>query len=158
MILSAQTIRQRCHLMQGRFQMVIEPFCERTVENGMSYGLSIAGYDIRIKDATTVWPGVFSLATTVERFEFPKDVMGMLCDKSSWARRGIAVQNTIFEPGWKGFPTLELSNHGDSSLLIPAGAPIAQMIFHLVDQPVEKAYSGKYQNQEQRPIAAIDEK
>lgn len=150
MILSAQSILNRTGM--------IEPFCPRTVLNGMSYGLSCAGYDIRIKEFAVVRANDFVLATTVERFKFPSDVMGMLCDKSTWARRGLAVQNTIFEPGWEGYPTLELSNHGGVPITVKAGMPIAQMIFHLLDQPTIAPYTGKYQNQEQRPVPPIEEK
>lgn len=149
MILSAQTIRR---------SIVIEPFCERTVEHGMSYGLSGAGYDLRIKDRIFLRAGEFKLATTIERFEFPDDVMGMLADKSSWARCGVALQNTIFEPGWRVYPTLELSNHGFRNIRIPAGAPVGQMIFMRLDAPTERPYgAGKYQDQPQEPVPAKDE-
>jgi dCTP deaminase len=150
MILSAQTIRNR---LRNR----ITPFNERRVFNGMSYGLSHAGYDLRIKDELVLWPTEFALATTIEELEFPNDILGMLKDKSSWARRGLSVFNTIFEPGWRGYPTIELANHGDQRLVIEAGAPIAQMIFHQVDQPTEKPYAGKYQDQPQEPVPAKDE-
>lgn len=148
MILSAQTIRCRVR---------IEPFSERSICEGMSYGLSAAGYDIRIANDIKLVRGDFALATTVERFEFPDDVMGMLADKSTWARRGIAVQNTIFEPGWRGYPTIELSNHGLWDAEIKQGTPIAQMVFHLLDRPTDRPYSGKYQDQPQWPVQAIEE-
>lgn len=149
MILSAQTIR---HLIR------IEPFSERTVADGMSYGLSSCGYDIRIKldYPTEVAPGGFLLATSIERFEFPDSVMGMLADKSTWARRGVALQNTVFEPGWRGYPTLELSNHGPTVVRLVNGMPIGQMVFNLLDQPTKQPYAGKYQDQPQKPIGPID--
>lgn len=168
-ILSAQTIQARAlgdpprHRSEDEWRLVIRPFSERAVFNGMSYGLSACGYDVRIKDAVTIYPGHsgyrpgFVLATTVEYFEFPTDVRGVLADKSSWARRGLAVQNTRFEPGWRGYPTVEISNHGHDIIQIPAGAPIAQMEFGLLDQPSEQPYVGKYQDQPQRPVEAIDE-
>ena len=160
MILSAQSIRARTQrAASGAIPglLVIEPFVERTVAHGMSYGLSAAGYDIRIKDALTLGAGGFSLAVTVERIALPADLLAQLADKSSWARRGIAVQNTIFEPGWRGYPTLEISNHGFRRVQIPAGAPIGQLIFHLLDVPTELPYAGKYQDQPQRPVEAIRE-
>jgi dCTP deaminase len=125
----------------------------------MSYGLSSAGYDIRVLNPLYLEAGDFLLATTVEHFEFPRDVMGKLADKSSWARRGIAVQNTIFEPGWRGYPTLEISNHSRELVHIPSGSPIGQMIFQLLDQPTEQPYpeSGKYQDQRQVPVSALEE-
>lgn len=166
-ILSAQSILSRvlatrCNprnpLTPG---LDIVPFYERLVEHGMSYGLSAAGYDVRIKDALLLPPGGFALATTVEFVQLPGDLMGQLVDKSSWARRGIAVQNTVFEPGWFGYPTIELSNHNVAGsgrqVRIPAGAPIAQLVFHVLDRPTDRPYSGKYQDQPQRPVEAIDE-
>jgi len=150
MILSAQSIRA----FHG---LVIQPFYERTVVAGMTFGLSCAGYDIRIKDEARLMPGDFVLATTVEYIKLPSNLMCQLADKSSWARRGIAVQNTIFEPGWFGYPTLEISNHGREYVRIPAAAPIGQLIFHMLDEPTNQPYRGKYQDQPQRPIAALEE-
>lgn len=157
MILSAQTIRARCLGSVYTRQLIIRPFLERTVENGMTFGLSACGYDVRIKEDLRLMSGGFSLATTVEYFSFPEDLRGTLADKSSWARRGVAVQNTRFEPGWRGYPTIEISNHGSSLVDIPAGAPIAQMEFALLDYPTEQPYAGKYQDQPQEPVEAIDE-
>jgi dCTP deaminase len=153
-ILSAQTIKARHAAMPTG---LVDPFHPRTVFNGMSYGLSCAGYDIRLKGDALIAPNACFLATTMERFNFPDDVMGMLANKSTWARRGIDQPNTIFEPGWTGFPTLELFNHTAEHMLIEDGSPIAQMIFYLLDRPTECPYSGKYQGQPQRPVEAIDE-
>lgn len=84
----------------------------------------------------------------------PSNLVGVVHDKSTWARRGLSVLNTVIEPGWKGFLTLELVHHGRESLHIPAGAGIAQVIFH---QTAERAeYKGKYQNQEDRPVDSIN--
>lgn len=155
MILSAQSIRKAG---------IFTPFHERTIhECGMSYGLSSAGYDVRIKER--VWLGkncghsTFSLASTLEHFAMPDNLLGKVADKSTWARRGLAVQNTIIEPGWRGFLTLELTYHGTEPFIeIPAGAPIAQIILCRLDEPTEQPYSnGKYQDQPSRPVAAIME-
>lgn len=159
MILSAQSIEARvldacAGLPSG---LDICPFVYRTFVHGMSYGLSSAGYDLRIKGELMMLPGMFVLATTMERISLPDDIMAQLADKSSWARRGIAVQNTIFEPGWHGYPTIEISNHGSDTVRIRAGSPIGQMIFHLLDQPTARPYAGKYQDQPQRPVEAINE-
>jgi dCTP deaminase len=62
------------------------------------------------------------------------------------------VFNTVIEPGWKGFLTLELVYHGQDELHIPAGSGIAQVIFHEISVPAQ--YEGKYQNQEDRPVEA----
>lgn len=148
MILSGRSIGNRIDM--------IKPFCYRTVLNGMSYGLSHAGYDIRIKDSVQIESGGFVLATTVEHINMPDDLLAQLCDKSTWARRGLHVQNTIFEPGWRGYPTIELSYHGEDTLLIEAESPIGQLIFMQIDQPVV-GYHGKYQNQKQEPVEAMEE-
>ena len=148
---------------------------EKVVAHGMTYGLGEAGYDIRIKqeirfikvrftDITnssfytqtlenglvdTEIYGTFSLASAIEEFQMPTHLLGRVCDKSSWARKGLSVFNTVIEPGWKGFLTLELVYHGNTELIIPAGAPIAQVIFEEVKNPAQ--YSGKYQFQSSEP-------
>ena len=63
--------------------------------------------------------------------------------------------NTVIEPGWKGFLTLELVYHGNEELHIPAGAGIAQVLFHQVKIPA--LYTGKYQGQADQPIKPIME-
>lgn len=95
MMIPAQTLRKI---------QPIQPFCERTRHNGLTYGLGPAGYDVRIAEGITASAGQFLLASTVEHFNIPNDILGKVCDKSSWARRGIAVQNTVIEPGVAGFP------------------------------------------------------
>lgn len=86
----------------------------------------------------------------------PTDVIGVVHDKSSWARRGLAVQNTVIEPGWRGFLTLELTNHGTRKLHIPKGCPIAQIVFHRLDEPAARPYDGRYQDQPPGPQPARD--
>lgn len=152
MILSGQTIRKT--LVDGKH--IVEPFCERTVQNGMSYGLSHAGYDIRVREAAVLRPGGSVLLSSIEEFTMPLDVLGIVHDKSTWARRFIAAQNTVLEAGWKGWLTLEITNHGEDVIAIQAGDPIAQIVFHRIDQPVE-GYVGKYQHQPARPVGAIEE-
>ncbi len=122
--------------------------------NGVSHGLSEAGYDIRIKQDVTLHPfSRFRLASAIEEFHMPDNLVAIVHDKSSWARRGLSVFNTVIEPGWKGFLTLELVYHRWLPLRIPAGSGIAQVIFHHVTEPA--SYAGKYQNQADRPVAAI---
>jgi dCTP deaminase len=156
MILPAQTIRFLCSGAYGQRPMV-EPFHDRTVANGMTFGLGPAGYDVRIKQNVTLMRGDFVLASTVERFAIPTHLLAKVADKSSWARRGLAVQNTIIEPGWQGYLTLELTNHGYTPIDIEAGAPIAQIIFHQLLEPTELRYAGKYQDQADMPVATIME-
>ena len=122
--------------------------------HGVSHGMSEAGYDIRIKQSVTLHPlRRFALASSVERFDMPDDLIGIVHDKSTWARRGVSVFNTVIEPGWQGYLTLELVYHGWRPLHIPAGAGIAQVIFHRTACPAR--YDGKYQGQPDRPVAAI---
>jgi dCTP deaminase len=74
-------------------------------------------YDVRITCCDAVIsPGQFMLAATIERFQMPDDLMGIVHDKSTWARRGLVVQNTVIAPGWHGYLTLELTNHGLDAL------------------------------------------
>ena len=93
----------------------------------------------------------------MERFDLPTDIMMIVHDKSSWARRGLATQNTVFDPGWRGYATLELTNHGKASLIILAGDPIAQVVCHLLTEPTTQPYAGKYQDQEAGPQPARDD-
>ena len=124
--------------------------------HGVSYGMSEAGYDIRIKQSVILHPFKrFSLASSMEKFHMPNDLVAIVHDKSTWARRGLSVFNTVIEPGWKGWLTLELVYHGWRPLRIPAGAGIAQVIFHHLEVPAE--YNGKYQNQPDNPVRAVME-
>lgn len=144
--------------------------------HGVSYGLAEAGYDIRIKQGIRLQPaysrigrtldtlgvqetggwithrGRFTLASAVEEFRMPNNMVGYVKDKSTWARRGLSVFNTVIEPGWRGFLTLELVYHGQDELIIPAGAGIAQVLFHRIEEPA--SYDGKYQGQADEPVAA----
>lgn len=150
MILSAQTIRAL---------QPITPFVERGVIRGRSYGLSSAGYDIRCAETITLLPGDFELASSIERFAMPNDVLGLVKDKSSWARLGLSAFNTVIEPGWAGYLTLELKNQRvDDVLHIKAGDPIAQIIFMRLDTATDQPYRGKYQDQEAGPQGARFEK
>lgn len=148
MILSGQSIRRRG---------IITPFHERTRQLGMTYGLGPAGYDVRIAEEIVIPRGGARLASTVEHFRMPADLLARVADKSTWARQFIAVQNTIIEPGWRGHLTLEISNHSDSEILIASGSPIAQIIFEILDEPTERPYDGKYQDQPRGAVAAIHE-
>ena len=148
MILSAQSIRKI---------QPVTPFVERGTVRGRSYGLSVAGYDIRVEQVLTLGPGQFSLASSLEQFNMPNDVMAFVKDKSSWARVGLSVFNTVIEPGWKGYLTLELKNQGEHVLNLYPGDPIAQIIFQRLDLEAERPYDGKYQNQKSGPQQALFE-
>lgn len=149
MILPAQTIR--------RTPRLVVPFVKRTAHNGMTYGLSGAGYDVRIRETRWMWPFRFTRASTIEHLKLPLDLIGHVADKSTWARRGIAVQNTIIEAGWYGYLTLEITNHSWRPVLIRAGDPIAQIVFHRLEEPTEQPYEGRYQGQPARPVGALKE-
>jgi dCTP deaminase len=130
-----------------------------------SHGLAEAGYDIRIKQdilfmegevrVDGAWSdGNFALASAIEEFDMPHNLVGVVHDKSTWARNRLSVFNTVIEPAWKGFLTLELVYHGAGPLHIPAGTGIAQVIFH--QTVMRAAYDGKYQNQADKPVEAIN--
>jgi dCTP deaminase len=123
-------------------------------EHGVSYGLSEAGYDVRIKQEVRLSPeNRFSLASTVERFTMPSHLVGVVHDKSTWARQGLSVFNTVIEPDWEGYLTLELVYHGNDALVIPAGAGIAQILFYALLENASYG-DGKYQNQPDQPVEA----
>ena len=134
----------------------VTPFYDRKIAGpgGVSFGLSEAGYDITIAQSVTLFPfRRFRLASTIERFAMPRDMVAIIHDKSTWARRGLSVFNTVAEPGWHGWLTLELVYHGWGILRIPAGAGIAQAIFHRLEEPADYGF-GKYQDQENHPVRA----
>jgi dCTP deaminase len=144
-------------------EMELEPYePEAKRIHGLSYGLTAAGYDIRIgsfgKAKWTFYnlkPGEFLLASSLERLLIPHDIQVIVHDKSTLARQGLALQNTVLEPGWAGHITLELSNHGPNIIELHQGQPIAQLIFHKLDMPTDQPYTGKYQNQGDQPVQAI---
>ena len=166
MIINRQTLLSLApikHMVNSKFH-----------EHGVSSGLGEAGYDIRIDQGikffgdtggTVVqrdkasgigvhrpFRGRFVLASAMEEFDMPTNLVGVVHDKSTWARRGLSVFNTVIEPGWQGFLTLELVYHGNEELLIPAGAGIAQVVFHATSNEAE--YTGRYQNQKAGPQPA----
>lgn len=192
-VLSAQTIQERVwrtqkgpnipkfggpdtYRLPEAMAFSIEPFEAISKQAcGMSYGLTGAGYDIRIGklsepqmgrieiagflrpggiQSVNLQPGQFVLAASLERFKLPNDIQAIVHDKSTLARQGVALQNTVLEPGWEGYITLELSNHGPKPVRILVGQPIAQVVFHLLDKPTDLPYRGKYQNQDNLPTEA----
>ena len=162
-------------IVNGKSLLIAAPIKDmersKIKSHGVSFGLGEAGYDIRIaqhicfrpqdrvteimiKDEHDVEPGNFMLASAMERFQMPDNLVGIVHDKSTWARRGVSVFNTVIEPGWKGYLTLELVYHGGVELVIPAGSGIAQVVFHLTTDPAQ--YTGRYQNQPSNPVEAIE--
>ena len=159
---------------------MIEPFVDDQVREGVvSYGLSSYGYDIRVADEFKVFtninstvidpkqfdprsfvdikadvcivpPNSFALARTIEYFRIPRDVLTVCLGKSTYARCGIIVNVTPFEPEWEGFVTLEISNTTPLPARIYANEGIAQVLFFQSDEPCERSYAdkkGKYLKQ-----------
>lgn len=160
---------------------MIEPFVDDQVRNGViSYGLSSYGYDIRVTDEFKIFtnvhsaivdpkhftpqsfidykgdvciipPNSFVLARTIEYFRIPRNVLTMCIGKSTYARCGLIVNVTPFEPEWEGYVTLEISNTTPLPARIYANEGIAQVIFLEADEVCEVSYAdrkGKYQAQQ----------
>lgn len=107
-------------------------------------------------------PGGFALASTLERVEIPNDLAGRLEGKSSLARSGLVIHTTagFVDPGFRGYPTLELANVGNSHLYIHPRALVCQMAFEVLDKPAERPYghpdrTSKYQDQSADPQGAL---
>lgn len=158
-----------------KYQPIKNMFTRKQKDHGVSHGMGEAGYDIRIKQAITFISILglniikikdngkskyhlgtkFCLASAIEEFQMPSALVGVVHDKSTWAREGLSVFNTVIEPGWNGFLTLELVCHKGglyNKLHIPAGSGIAQVLFTEVHEP--NKYRGKYQNQLDQPTPA----
>ena len=160
---------------------MIEPFEDRQVRAGViSYGLSSYGYDIRVAyefkvftninstvvdpknfdarsfvdvkaEVCIIPPNSFALAKTVEYFRIPRDVLTVCVGKSTYARCGLIVNVTPFEPEWEGFVTLEISNTTPLPAKVYANEGISQVLFFESDEECEVSYAdkaGKYQKQQ----------
>jgi dCTP deaminase len=160
---------------------MIEPFVDGQVREGViSYGLSSYGYDIRVTDEFKIFtnvhsavvdpkhfnptsfidfkgevcvipPNSFVLARTIEYFRIPRDIITVCLGKSTYARCGLIVNVTPFEPEWEGYVTLEISNTTPLPARVYANEGIAQVIFLQADEVCEISYAdrkGKYQKQE----------
>ena len=159
---------------------MINPFSEKQVREGViSYGLSSYGYDLRVADEFKIFtnvnnalvdpkkfdeksfvtvqtdicivpPNSFALARSVEYFKIPRSVLTICVGKSTYARCGIIVNVTPFEPEWEGFVTLEISNTTPLPARIYANEGLCQIIFFESDEVCETSYAdrkGKYQAQ-----------
>jgi dCTP deaminase len=165
----------------AREQGMIEPFVESQVRDDViSYGVSSYGYDIRVADEfkiftnvysavvdpkefdqssmvdfkgdiCTIPPNSFALARTIEYFRIPRSVLTVCLGKSTYARCGIIVNVTPFEPEWEGYVTLEISNTTPLPARIYAKEGIAQVLFFEADEECSISYAdkkGKYQRQQ----------
>ena len=161
-------------------QMIV-PFAEGERRPGViSYGVSSYGYDIRVTDEYKIFtnvysatvdpkdfdvrsmvdfkgdvciipPNSFALARTVEYFKIPRGVLTICLGKSTYARCGIIVNVTPFEPEWEGYVTLEISNTTPLPAKIYSNEGIAQVLFLEGDEVCEISYAdkkGKYQSQQ----------
>ena len=159
---------------------MIEPFHDAQVRHGViSYGVSSYGYDMRVADefrvftnvygtvvdpknfdpnafvavrapVCTIPPNSFALGRSVEYFRIPRNVITVCLGKSTYARCGIIVNVTPFEPEWEGYVTLEISNTTPLPARIYANEGIAQVLFFESDEACEVSYAdkkGKYQAQ-----------
>ena len=134
---------------------IFSPAAPRTyhAETGMTFGAGPAGYDVRLKQALDLYPGQFVLASTLEHFNVPLDLVGFVHDKSSLARLGLFVGVGVVESGWRGYLTIEIKNQGYRPIHLLAGQPISQIVFHLVANPT-LGYDGRYQDQADEPTPA----
>ena len=159
---------------------MISPFEDKQIrQNKISYGLSSFGYDARVSNEFKIFtnvnseivdpknfkasnfvtknvseciipPNSFVLASTVEYFKIPKDVLVVCLGKSTYARCGIIVNVTPLEPGWEGHVTLEFSNTTPLPAKIYANEGAAQFIFLKGEEDPEVTYeqrNGKYMKQ-----------
>ena len=101
-------------------------------------------------DICVIPPNSFALGRSVEYFRIPRQVLTICLGKSTYARCGIIVNVTPFEPEWEGYVTLEISNTGPSPARIYANEGIAQVLFFVADEACDTSYAdkkGKYQSQ-----------
>jgi dCTP deaminase len=175
-ILPAQTIRALCDGDAAEIPLIY-PFAERGFSHGLTYGLGPCTYDMRIAQDLILLPlwmlplyallkiarvatrlpflahvrCFFALGSTIETVAFPADVCGTVMDKSSNARRGLSVFNTKFDPGFVGYPTLELHNCSLRPLVFRRGMPICQFKFERLEAATVMPYVGRYQGQGKEP-------
>lgn len=159
---------------------MIEPFIDSQVREGViSYGLSSYGYDLRVADEFKIFtnvhsavvdpknfasdsfvdfqgdvciipPNSFALARSIEYFRIPRSVLTICLGKSTYARCGLIVNVTPFEPSWTGHVTLEISNTTPLPAKVYANEGLAQVLFFEGDEECEVSYAdkkGKYQGQ-----------
>lgn len=164
---------------------MIEPFEESQVRTGISYGLASYGYDFRIDrtfkiyepletacmdpkdfahihfrefvgDVCEIPPNSYTLAQTVEYFRIPRDVITICTGKSTYARCGIHIHVTPFEPEWEGHATIAISNATPRPARVYAGEGIGQILFLGADEICAVSYAdkkGKYQAQQEITVA-----
>lgn len=166
---------------------MIEPFAEGGSRQGViSYGLSSYGYDMRISDTFRIFNGTGDidpkkvsdadftevtcnvldmqansavLARSLEYFRIPRDVITITYGKSTYARCGVIVNVTPFEPEWEGFVTISIINTNRNPVRLYVGEGIAQVVFLGAADVCETSYAdkkGKYQAQKTITVAKVD--
>jgi len=168
---------------------MIEPFSRENVRDGViSYGISSYGYDLRVADEYKIFtnvnnslvdpknfdpqsfidftgdvcivpPNSFALARSVEYFRIPRNILTVCLGKSTYARCGIIVNVTPFEPEWEGHVTLEISNTTPLPAKIYSNEGISQVIFFEADEECRTSYrdkKGKYQRQRGITPASVE--
>jgi dCTP deaminase len=110
-----------------------------------SVGDAMRTIEVPPDEAFIMQPGDFALASTIESLELPDDLLGRLEGRSSIARLGITVHSTaaVFEPGWIGTATMELSNLGRMPVALYPGMRICAFSFEEVSSPVMTPYRAK---------------
>ena len=138
---------------------MISPFTDEQIKAGtISYGVSSYGYDIRVADEYNIFtnvnnsiidpknfdansfvdfkgdvcivpPNSFALARSVEYFKIPRKILTICVGKSTYARCGIIVNVTPFEPEWEGYVTLEISNTTPLPAKIYSNEGLCQVLF-----------------------------
>ncbi|MDR3243206.1 MAG: dCTP deaminase [Elusimicrobiota bacterium] len=165
---------------------MIEPFEPSNIGEGkISFGTSSYGYDMRlsdefmimkkimvldpknsqanfesvkVKDFIDIEPNSVVLGKTIEYFRIPRDIVTIAFGKSTYARCGIFVNITPFEPQWEGFVTLSIANTTSSKARVYANEGIAQVLFLQSDEVCEISYAdrkGKYQSQKNIVLSKI---
>lgn len=167
---------------------IIEPFADKQMKEGVSYGLSSYGYDFRISDEFKIFdpvdgegiidpknwehihfkefkgdicevpPSGYVLARTVEYFRIPRNILTLCYGKSTYARCGVFIHVTPFEPEWEGFATIAVANMTPRPARIYANEGIGQVVFISAESECLVSYAdkkGKYQEQKEITVAKI---
>jgi dCTP deaminase len=175
----------------ARERQMIDPFAESQVSKGcISYGVSSYGYDFRIDrhykrfrtetgqtvdpkeikaelfedyegDFCVIPPSSFVIGRSVEYFRIPREVLTICMGKSTYARCGVLVNVTPFEPEWEGYVTMAVCNTSSLPVRIYSGEGIAQVVFLTGDEVCSQSYGdrkGKYQAQKDIVLSRVEQK
>jgi dCTP deaminase len=160
---------------------MIEPFSvDQVAEGTISYGLSSYGYDLRLADEFKIFappplqvinpksippeyyrdhqgstcdipPNGYILGRTLEYLRIPRDILTLCVGKSTYARAGVLINVTPFEPEWEGYATVSIANTTPAPVRVYANEGLCQLLFFQSDEPCTVSYKdrkGKYQAQQ----------